>query len=154
MPVVENPEALPARRGTMYPAPHGEGFEGRVKRAMTEALGLTQFGVNMTTLEPGARSSLRHCHAAEDEFIHVLSGEIVLVTNEGECVLRPGMSAGFPHGDGNAHQLVNRSSGPATYLEIGTRLPDDDVDYPDIDMMGSKREGRYRFYRRNGEPFP
>lgn len=154
MPVVENAEALPARRGSVYPAEFVQGLEGRVKRSLTDALGLTQFGVNLTTLEPGAKSSQRHCHAEEDEFIHVLSGEIVLVTNEGERTLKAGMSAGFPRGDGNGHQLLNRGGSPATYLEIGTRSSHDDVDYPDIDMVGRKRDGRYRFFHRNGDPYP
>lgn len=153
MPVIEDPLALPERRGTIYPAEHATGFEGRVKRALTDKLGLTQFGVNITTLEPGARSSQRHWHAAEDEFIYVLSGEVTLVTNDGEQLLRASMAAGFPRGDGNGHQLVNNGTSPATYLEIGTRASEDDVDYPDIDMKGEKRAGKYRFLRRNGEPY-
>lgn len=153
MPVIEDPLGLQGRRGTIYPAEHASGFEGRVKRALTERLGLTQFGVNVTVLEPGAKSSQRHWHAAEDEFIYVLSGEITLVTNEGERVLGPSMAAGFPRGDRNGHQLVNNSTAPATYLEIGTRAAVDDVDYPDIDMKGEKRDGSYRFLHKNGEPY-
>lgn len=153
MPVIEDPLALQARTGTVYPAEHADGFDRRLKRAMTERLGLTQFGVNITTLEPGARSALRHWHAQEDEFIYVLSGELTLITNAGEQLLRPSMAAGFPHGDRNGHCLVNNSGAPATYLEIGTRLKDDDVDYPDVDMKGEKRDGHYRFLHKNGEPF-
>ena len=154
MPVIEDPLALQGRRGTVYPKEHAEGFEGRVKRMLTDRLGLKQFGVNMTTLEPGARSSQRHWHAQEDEFIYVLSGEITLVTNAGEQHLRASMCAGFPHGERNGHCLVNNSNAPATYLEIGTRSSDDDVEYPDIDMRGEKREGKYRFFHKNGEPYP
>ena len=154
MPVIEDANALPGRRGTVYPLEFAEGFDGRFKRALTEALGLTQFGVNLTTLEPGAKSSQRHCHSEEDEFVYVLAGEIVLITDEGERVLKPGMAAGFPRGDGNAHQLVNRGGVAATYLEVGTRSANDDVSYPDIDMVGRKREGKYRFFHRNGEPYP
>jgi len=154
MPVIVDTMGLPERRGTAYPAEFAVGLEGRVKRVLTEPLGLTQFGVNITTLEPGARSSQRHWHAKEDEFIYVLSGEITLVTKDGETVLKPSMAAGFPCGDRNGHQLVNKSSAPATYLEIGTRSPDDDVTYPDIDMAGRKRDGRYTFTRKNGDPFP
>ncbi len=153
MPVIDDPMGVPGRRGTIYPAEHAEGFEGRVKRALTERLGLGQFGVNLTTLEPGAKSAQRHWHASEDEFIYVLEGEITLVTNEGETLLRPSVAVGFPAGDRNGHQLVNKSSRPATYLEIGTRANDDDVEYPDIDMKGVKREGRYQFLRKNGEPY-
>ena len=154
MPVIEDPLGLPGRRGTIYPVQYADGLEGRVKRTLTEHLGLTQFGVNHTTLEPGAKSALRHWHAQEDEFIFVLSGEITLVTNEGEQVLKPSAAAGFPRGDGNGHQLVNKGSVPATYLEVGTRANDDDVDYPDVDMKGEKRDGRYRFLHKNGDPYP
>lgn len=154
MPVIEDPLALPERRGTAYPAQFANGFDGRVKRALTERLGLTQFGVNMTTLEPGAMSALRHWHAQEDEFIYVLSGEITLVTNEGEQVLGPSMAAGFPRGDGNGHHLVNKGTAPATYLEIGTRSSEEDVDYPDVDMKAEKRGGRTRYLHKNGEPYP
>ncbi len=154
MPVIRDPEALEGRRGTVYPAPYAAAVDGRVKRALTDALGVTQFGVNLTTLEPGAASSQRHCHAQEDEFVYVISGEITLVTNAGEEVLGPGMMAGFPRGNGDGHQLVNRSHAAATYLEMGTRSADDDVDYPDIDMKGEKRNGRYSFFHRNGEPYP
>ena len=154
MPVIEDPMGLPERRGTVCPAEYAIGFDGRAKRALTDKLGLTQFGVNVTTLEPGAKSSQRHWHAQEDEFVYVLSGAITLVTNDGETLMGPNMAAGFPRGDGNGHQLINKSNAPATYLEIGTRSPDDDVDYPDIDMKGVKRDGRYRFERKSGEPFP
>jgi len=154
MPVIDDPMRLPGRRGASYPAEYAGGLEGRIKRALTEALGLTQFGVNVTTLEPGAMSAQRHWHQKEDEFVYVLSGRITLVTNAGEQVLDPHMAAGFPSGDGDGHHLINRTDTPATYLEIGTRCNDDDVDYPDIDMRGRKRDGRYRFFRKNGEPFP
>ena len=153
MPIIEEPEKVPERRGTGYPAVYANGFDGRVKRALTENLGLTQFGVNVTTIEPGSMSSHRHWHAQEDEFIYMLAGELILITNEGETMLRPGMAAGFPRGDGNGHQLVNRSAVPATYLEVGTRSPDEDVEYPDIDMKGTKRDGRMRWTRKNGDPF-
>ena len=150
MPVVHDPMRLSGRRGTGYPKPLDEGFEGRIKRALTERLGLTQFGVNLTTLEPGAKSSHRHWHAKEDEFIYILSGELVLVTMEGEQVLRVAMAAGFPAGDKNGHHLVNRSNAPATYLEIGTRSPDEDATYPDVDLKAEKRDGVLRFFHKDG----
>ncbi len=153
MPVIDDPMRVPGRRGTIYPPEHADGFEGRIKRALTERLGLSQFGVNLTTLEPGAKSSHRHWHASEDEFIYVLEGEITLVTKDGEKLLRPSMAVGFPAGDRDGHQLVNKSNRPATYLEIGTRAKDDDVEYPDIDMKGVKRDGRYQFLHKNGEPY-
>jgi uncharacterized cupin superfamily protein len=145
---------LSGRTGTIYPTPHDKGFEGRLKRALTEPLGLTQFGVNVTTLEPGAMSSHRHWHVREDEFVYVLAGELVLVTDDGERVLAPGMAAGFPAGDKNGHHLVNKGAAPATYLEVGTRSEEEDVTYPDVDLRGEKRGGRFRFFKKSGEVYP
>ena len=153
MPVIDDPIRVPGRRGTIYPKPLDEGFEGRLKRALTGQLGLTQFGVNLTTLEPGAKSSHRHWHAKEDEFIYVLSGELVLVTMEGEQVLKPSGAAGFPAGDKNGHHLINRGTEPATYLEIGTRSPDEDATYPDVDLVGVKRDGKFTFFHKDGTPY-
>ena len=153
MPVVHDPMRLAERRTTVYPKELAAGLEGRIKRVLTDPLGLTQFGVNLTTLEPGAMSSQRHWHETEDEFIYVLSGELTLVTKDGEQVLRTSMAAGFPKGDKNGHQLLNRGTVSATYLEVGTRSQDDDVTYPDIDMKGEKRDGRYRFFKKSGEPY-
>lgn len=152
MAVIRDPMQLAGRRSTIYPAEFAAGFDKRIKRALTEALGLTQFGVNLTTLEPGGTSALRHWHAKEDECIYLLEGELVLITDAGECVLKPGMAAGFPAGEANGHQLVNRSTQPATYLEIGTRSKDEDTTYPDVDLRAEKRDGRYRFLRKSGEP--
>lgn len=154
MPVIADPVQLAGRRGTIYPKPLDAGFEGRVKRALTETLGLTQFGVNVTTLEPGALSAHRHWHAKEDEFVYVLSGELVLITNEGETVLKSGMAAGFPASVADAHHLVNRSDAPATYLEIGTRSADEDATYPDVDLRLEKRGGKPAFFHKSGEPYP
>jgi uncharacterized cupin superfamily protein len=153
MPVIDDPSKLPARRSTIYPARFAKDLEGRIKRALTDALGLTQFGVNLTTLEPGAMSSHRHWHVKEDECVYVLEGELVLVTDEGERVLRPGMAAGFPAGEANGHHLVNRSAAPATYLEIGSRSKDEDATYSDIDMRAEKRDGTFRFFTKAGEPY-
>jgi uncharacterized cupin superfamily protein len=154
MPVVREPWSLPPRRTTIYPAPFDKGFDKRAKRALTEALGLTQFGVNLTTLEPGGQSAHRHWHTAEDEAIYVVEGTLTLVTDEGEQILTPGMMAGFPAGSANGHHLVNRGSEPGTYLEIGTRARDDDVVYSDIDLQLTKRDGQFRFTRKTGEPLP
>jgi uncharacterized cupin superfamily protein len=153
MAVIRDPWNLPGRRGTGYPAEFAAGFERRLKRPLTETLGLTQFGINLTTLEPGAISSLRHWHAKEDECVYVLQGEVVLVTDEGECLLTPGMAAGFPAGEANGHHLINRSTQPATYLEIGTRSKDEDTTYADVDLRAEKRDGRYRYVRKSGEPY-
>ncbi|WP_340645296.1 cupin domain-containing protein [Phenylobacterium sp.] len=112
-----------------------EWFAGQSEGRLAKPLGITQFGVNLVTLAPGAYSALRHWHAAEDEFVHVLSGELVLIDDNGERVLTAGSSAGFPTEVANGHHLVNRSAGPATYLAVGSRRPGDEVvTYPDDDV--------------------
>ena len=154
MAVILEPSKVEGRRGTIYPAEFAKGFEGRIKRALGNAGGLTQFGVNLTTLEPGAMSAHRHWHRNEDEFIYVLEGELTLVTDAGEETLRPGMAAAFPAGEPNGHHLVNRGTTPASYLEIGTRCEDEDAEYPDIDLRLQKRNGKFVFTRKSGEPIP
>lgn len=153
MPIIDDLSKLPERRSTIYPKPLAAGLDGRVKRAMTDALGLTQFGVNLTTLEPGARSALRHWHAKEDECVYVLSGELTLVLDDGEHMLTAGMAAGFPAGEANGHHLINRSASPATYLEIGTRSADEVATYPDDDLIAKKEGGIYRFFHKNGAAY-
>ncbi len=153
MAVIRDPSKIEGRRGTIYPAEFAKGFEGRIKRALGNAGGLTQFGVNLTTLEPGAPSAHRHWHAREDEFIYVLAGELTLVTDEGEQVLLPGMAACFPAGEANGHQLINKTSKPASYLEVGTRSRDEDAEYPDIDLRLKKRSGKMIFFHKSGEPY-
>ena len=153
MTVIEDTSKIPGRRGSRYPAQFAAGLDGRLRRALTEPHGLTQFGVNLTTPEPGAKSSQRHWHASEDELVYIVSGAPTLVTNAGRQFLRPGMVAGFPKGNPDGHQLVNQTSEPVTYLEIGTRSLDDDVIYSDVDMKGEKRGGTYRFLHKSGEPY-
>ena len=112
-----------------------EWFAGQSEGRLAKPLGITQFGVNLVTLAPGAYSALRHWHAAEDEFVHVLSGELVLIDDNGEHHLAAGSSAGFPAGVANGHHLVNRSDAAATYLAVGSRRPGDEaVTYPDEDL--------------------
>ena len=146
-------DSAPRKAPIAYPVSFHAQIGNRIKRPLGDLFGLKNFGVNITTLEPGARSSLRHSHAQEDEFVYVLSGELTLITNDGERKLRASMAAGFPRGDGDGHHLVNNGTAPASYLEIGTRSSDDDVDYPDLDMKGVKRGGRYSFFRKNGDPY-
>jgi uncharacterized cupin superfamily protein len=153
MTVIREPLKVEARRSTGYPAPFAMDVEGRIKRALGNAGGLTQFGVNLTTLEPGAMSAQRHWHRTEDEFVYILEGELVLITDAGEETLRPGMAAAFPAGKPDGHHLVNRSSARATYLEVGTRTTDDDAVYPDIDLLCEKRAGAFRYLHKSGEPY-
>lgn len=128
--------AVPARQGSGYPQPFDEPCRERVRKAVGDAAGLNDFGVNLLQLAPGTWSSQRHWHSAEDEFTWVLQGEVVLITDDGEEVLRAGDCAGFKAGDANGHHLQNRSNAPATVLEIGSRRPSDDVcTYSDIDMQ-------------------
>jgi uncharacterized cupin superfamily protein len=149
-----DPQTVPARRGSDYPAPFSEAVAGREKRRLAEALGLAQFGVNLVRLPPGCWSSQRHWHSCEDEFVYVLDGELTLVTDAGEQVVGPGMAAGFPAGRADGHHLVNRTDGPVRYLEVGTRREEtDEVVYADIDMEVRQRDGRQTYVRKGGEPY-
>ena len=130
-----DPGTVPASTGSGYPEPFKSGVAARRKQRLGDALGLKNFGVNLTTIPPGAASALRHWHSHEDEFVYVLSGELVLVTNEGEQRLGPGMCAGFPAGKADGHCLVNRTDRDAVYLEVGDRRSEDAVTYPDEDLF-------------------
>lgn len=144
--------SLPLLVGTLYPPPYDEPCLSRERRRLGDAAGLTQFGVNLLRLPPGAWSSQRHWHTEEDEFIVVLSGEVTLVTDAGPEILRPGDAAGFKAGDQNGHCLQNRSSADATVLEIGSRIPSDVAYYSDIDMMTAEQPTPY--VHRDGTPYP
>ncbi len=140
-------------RDTRYPGPLADPLKGREKARIGDLAGLTQFGVNIATLPAGVWSSQRHWHANEDEFIYVLEGEIVLVEDDGEVVLKPGDAAGFKANSGIGHCLINRSSTVARYLEVGTRSSKDKVMYSDVDMM-LERDGTVRRYlHKSGEPY-
>jgi uncharacterized cupin superfamily protein len=139
---------------TGYPEPFREIMLGRSRKRLGIAVGLDQFGVNLSTLKPGAASSQRHWHAAEDELIYVLQGELVLCEDGGEITLRPGDAAGFKAGVANGHCLVNRSSADAVYLEIGSRSAREHVEYPDIDMMLDRDEKGPRYLHKSGAPYP
>jgi uncharacterized cupin superfamily protein len=130
-----DPASVASRTGSTYPKQFQEQVLARTKRALGDALGLTHFGVNLVALEPGVWSSQRHWHSAEDEFVYVVSGEVTLVTDAGRQVLAAGMVAGFPAGRADGHHLVNESGAPAVYLEVGDRRDDDEVRYPDIDLV-------------------
>ena len=146
-------EAAPSRDGTAYPEPFDQPCRARRRRKLGDAAGLTQFGVNRLELDPGVWTSQRHWHSAEDEFVWVVEGEVVLIDDGGEAVLKAGDCAGFPAGDGNGHHIVNRSDRTAVLLEVGTRRPAEDrVEYPDIDMTYTGGETFYR--RRDGTPYP
>jgi uncharacterized cupin superfamily protein len=134
MPKIEIAKAT-VRTKSVYPQPYAGVTDGREKAALGNVAGLTQFGVNLTRLKPGAASALRHWHENEDEFVYVLEGEIALIEDGGETVLGPGDCAGFKAGVANGHHLVNKSQRDALYLEIGTRAAGERAHYPDVDLV-------------------
>lgn len=142
--------SLPVDTRTGYPPPHDKVVTGRSRKRLGNAAGLDQFGVNLTTLKPGASSALRHWHEKEDEFVFMLEGEVALIEDEGETTLRPGDAAGFKAGVANGHHLVNRSDRDAVYLEIGSRRADERAHYPDVDLAVAKIDGAYRYTRKDG----
>jgi len=145
--------SLPVDTRTGYPPPYDRVVVGRERKRLGNAAGLDQFGVNLTTLKPGAASALRHWHQHEDELIYILEGEAVLVEDGGETVLTPGTAAGFKANSRNGHQLVNRSSRDVVYLEIGTRSKVERVEYPGADLMVIRDDKGMRYTHRNGEPY-
>ncbi len=145
------------REGSTYPSPFDEPCQKRKVERLGGAAGLTQFGANIVELQPGAWASQRHWHECEDEFVYVLTGELVLVEDEGEAVLVAGDSAGWPAGVHNGHHLINKSSELATFLVIGSRDDEDHGEYSDIDMAfgpnryAGPKQGVYR--RKDGTPY-
>jgi uncharacterized cupin superfamily protein len=147
-------DVAPRPKPSTYPAPFAPLVSGREKRPLGEAFGLTNFGVNLVRMAPGAISALRHAHARQDEFVYVLAGRPVLVTDAGETQLAPGMCAGFPCGTGDAHHLINRTAEEAVYLEVGDRTPGDSVTYPEHDLRAEfGADGKWRYLHRDGTPW-
>jgi uncharacterized cupin superfamily protein len=141
---------VPVKTGSIYPSPYAEMMAGRSSLRLGEAGGLTQFGVNLVMLEPGAMSSLRHWHLHEDEFVMVTEGECVMVQDEGETVMRPGDCAAFPAGNTNGHHFRNRSDKVAKFLVIGTKAPREVATYSDVDLMVEMEGGKARFTYKDG----
>jgi uncharacterized cupin superfamily protein len=148
-----DPKELPEQSTTGYPEPYSSRVAGRHRRRLGDHAGLKNFGVNLTRLDPGAESSMRHWHARQDEFVYVIEGEITLVTDAGRQKLTPGMAAGFPAGKTDGHQLVNETSKPVLYLEIGDRTPGDSAAYSDVDMAARMVDGKFVFTHKDGTPF-
>ena len=146
-------QAAPRAKLSIYPEPFASRMKGRVKRPLGDLFGLSNFGVNLTHLLPGSGSALRHAHAKQDEFIYILQGHPVLITNAGETQLSPGMCAGFKAGTGNAHQLLNKSNEEVIYLELGDRSNGDSVVYPDDDIQATLVEGQWKFAHKDGSPY-
>ncbi len=139
--------------GTLYPPPFDQPCRARARAKLGDVAGLTQFGVNLLRLPPGAWSSQRHWHTSSDEFVYVLSGEVVLVTDDGEETLRAGDAAGFSADEGNGHCLQNRSASDAQVLEIGTRDADGVGYYSDIDMVAPAGGKPAVYTHRDGTPY-
>lgn len=141
----------PVRTGSGYPAPFAQSASARIKQLLGDAGGLTDFGVNLTRLPPGTWSSQRHWHTHEDEFVYVLSGELTLITDAGEQILRANDCAAFPKNVADGHHMINRGIETAAYLEIGTRREDDTCSYPDIDLHC---EAQADYTHKDGTPYP
>lgn len=147
-------DAPPRAKPSNYPEPFFSRMAGREKRPLGDLFGLANFGVNLTRLLPGGISALRHAHSRQDEFVYLLEGELVLITDAGETLLGPGMCAGFRAGSGDAHHLVNRGTRDALFLEVGDRTPGDAGTYPDDDIaavLGPDRN--WRFEHKDGTPY-
>jgi uncharacterized cupin superfamily protein len=136
-----------------YPPPFDRVVVGRERKRLGNAAGLDQFGVNLTTLKPGAASALRHWHEKEDELVFVLEGEVVLIEDGGETVLKPGDAAGFKANTPNGHHLINKTNRDAVYLEIGARSKYERAEYPDVDLMAVRDDKGMRYTHKNGDPY-
>ena len=145
--------AEPRRKPSNYPEPFFSMMGGREKRALGDVFGLTNFGVNLTRLKAGARSSLRHAHTKQDEFIYILEGNPTLITDEGETPLSPGMCAGFKAGTGDGHMLINHGDEDVVYLEAGDRTPGDQGSYPDDDLQAVMVDGAWVFRHKDGTQY-
>ena len=149
MPVID-PATVPVKTGSIYPEPYASMMQGRSSLRLGDAGGLTQFGANLVSLEPGALSSLRHWHQHEDEFVMVTEGECVLVEDGGETVMRAGDCAAFPANTPNGHHFINRSDRVARFLVVGTKAPREKATYSDVDLRVEMEAGRARFTYRDG----
>jgi len=136
-----------------YPEPYRQVTIGRERKRLGSAIGLDQFGVNLSRLKPGAQSSQRHWHANEDEFVYILEGEVILHEDSGETVLRPGDAAGWKAGVPDGHCLINRSARDVVYLEIGTRAKHERAQYPDVDLRVVRDDNGMRYTHKSGEPY-
>lgn len=149
MPVID-PAKVPLKTGSIYPEPYASMMQGRSSLRLGEAGGLTQYGVNLVSLDPGALSSLRHWHQHEDEFVWVVEGECTLVDDQGEALMRPGDCAAFPAGQANGHHFVNRSDRVARFLVVGTKAPQEVATYSDVDLRVEMAGGKARFTYKDG----
>ncbi len=143
----------PVKTGSIYPEPYASEMAGRSSLRLGDAGGLTQFGANLVILAPGAKSSLRHWHLNEDEFVMVTMGDCVLVQDAGETVMRPGDCAAFPAGNSDGHQFINRTGTEARFLVVGTKAPREVATYSDVDLKVTIEAGKAEFTFKDGTPF-
>lgn len=152
--VITADQVAPRSKPSAYPEPFASRMKGREKRALGDVFGLSNFGVNLTRLAPGAVSSLRHAHSHQDEFIYILQGHPTLITDRGPAPLGPGDCAGFKAGTGDGHCLHNGTDTTVVYLEVGDRTPGDSGSYPDDDLQAVLVEGQWTFLHKDGRPYP
>lgn len=144
---------VPVKTGSIYPSPYAEMMAGRSSLRLGDAGGLTQFGVNLVRLAPGALSSLRHWHLAEDEFVMVTEGHCTLITDEGATLMEPGDCAAFPANTPNGHHFINHTDKPASFLVIGSKAKREVATYSDVDLMVTMEAGKAEFTYKDGTPF-
>ncbi len=148
-----HPQDLPWRERTGYPPPFAEAVAGRAKKAVSDALGITQFGWHLISLQPGAMSALRHWHHQEDEMVFVLRGCATLVKDSGARELQAGMFAGFPAGVADGHHVVNRSTEEVVLMVVGSRKEEETAEYPDDDLRAHKTKDGFRFTDKEGREY-
>ena len=146
-------QAPPRTKPSSYPEPFASRMAGREKRPLGDLFGLSNFGVNLTRLAPGASSALRHAHTRQDEFVYILKGNPTLHTDEGRTRLAPGMCAGFKAGTGNGHCLINETQQDVVFLEVGDRTAGDEGSYPDDDLKAVMVEGKWKFTHKDGSAY-
>ncbi len=144
---------VPVKTGSIYPEPYASMMAGRSSLRLGEAGGLTQFGVNLVRLAPGALSSLRHWHLAEDEFVMMTEGHCIMVTDQGETEMGPGDCAAFPANTPDGHHFINRTDQPASFLVVGSKAKREVATYSDVDLMVTVEEGKAAFTYKDGTPF-
>ncbi|VWC73081.1 cupin domain-containing protein [Burkholderia lata] len=146
-------DAAPRTKPSNYPEPFASRMAGREKKPLGDPFGLNQFGVNLTTLSPGAVSALHHQHSRQDEWVYVLSGEVTLYVGDDRYLMRPGMCAGF-RANGTPHHIQNNSTCDATIIEVGSRVAGDAVRYAADDLVAVMNSaGQWVFEHKNGEPY-
>ena len=149
MPKIDH-SSVETKTGSIYPAKYADQMAGRSSLRLGDAGGLTQFGANLVMLEAGAKSSLRHWHLNEDEFVMVSAGIVTLIDDQGETQMSVGDTAAFPAGDANGHHFVNQTNEPAAFLVVGSRAPAETATYSDIDMMVKIENGTANFTKKDG----